>query len=423
MTKLNFRLLTICLATIAALAGLASELALLIDSPLYRSRNIMLLALFSLLLLACISTFFYEAKHRRHLAATEHMLRFERLMYNSALMTDCDYAYTVNVTDNKIHLMNRIGYLKDYGFDPALPFDDAMQITREHMQPTVLIGTQEVYYTKDLQAAFDDGKRLLEAVYYIPGTDLYKKKTVFLSQDEKTQTVYAFVVSHDVSKEQRAAARTRQALRTLTDAAEAIAAGDMDVQIDCSADGDVGVLAQSFRHTADHLKSYISNINTLASTDSMTGTKNRTAYLARITEIDLQLAKGMLSRFAVVMFDLNNLKYINDTFGHAEGDKCIIATAKRLRQYFPGAELFRFGGDEFVALLLNVPPTEIDDMIAAFEGSLLRRNKRQNVKLSIACGYAFYHESFDSCFADVYTRADAAMYSQKRKFKSDGAAR
>jgi diguanylate cyclase (GGDEF)-like protein len=185
----------------------------------------------------------------------------------------------------------------------------------------------------------------------------------------------------------------------------------------------VGVLAQSFRHTADHLKSYISNINTLASTDSMTGTKNRTAYLARITEIDLQLAKGMLSRFAVVMFDLNNLKYINDTFGHSEGDKCIIATAKRLRQYFPSAELFRFGGDEFVALLLNVPPTEIDDMIAAFEGSLLRRNKRQNVKLSIACGYAFYHESFDSCFADVYTRADAAMYSQKRKFKSDGAAR
>ena len=417
MIKFNFRIITILLATVAALAGLISEIALLIDSPLYRTRNILMLCLFSLLLLACVSTFFYEAKHRRHLATTEHMLEFERLMYSSALMANCDYAYTVNVTENKIHVMNEIGYLKDYGFDPTLPFDSAMQITRELMQPTVLIGTQEVYYTKDLQTAFDAGNRLLEAVYYIPDADLYKKKTVFLSQNETTQTVYAFVVSHDVSEEQRAAARTRQALRELTDAAEAIASGNMDVQIDCSADGDVGVLAQSFRHTAEHLKSYISNINTLASTDTMTGIKNRTAYLARITELDLMLGKGTLSRFAVVMFDLNNLKYINDNFGHSEGDKCIISTAKRLRQYFPRAELFRFGGDEFVALLLDVTPAEIDEMILAFEESLRRRNKRQSVKLSIACGYAFYHESFDTCFADVYARADAAMYSQKRKFK------
>ena len=418
MTKFNLRILTIFLATFAALAGLASEIALLIDSPLYKTRNIILLCLFSLLLLTCISTFYYEMKHRRHLANTEHMLQFERLMYRSALMADCDYAYTVNVTENKIHTMNQIGYLKDYGFDPALPFDSAMQITRERMQPTVLIGAREVYYTKDLQTAFDAGKRFLEAVYYIPAADLYKKKTVFLSKDETTQTVYAFVVSHDVSNEQRKAARTHQSLRTLTDAAEAIASGNLDVKIDCSADGDVGVLAQSFRHTAEHLKSYISNINTLASTDSMTGTKNRSAYLARITELDLQLAKRTLSRFAVVMFDLNNLKYINDTFGHSEGDKSIVATAKRLRQYFPCAELFRFGGDEFVALLLDVTPAEIDAMISAFEESLLRRNKRHSVKLSIACGYAFYNEAFDTCFADVYARADAAMYSRKRKSKN-----
>ena len=417
MFKFNSRILTIFLAAFAALAGLISELTLLFHSPLYRTRNIMLLCLFSLLLLACISTFFYEVKHRRHLAITEHILEFERLMYSSALMAECDYAYTVNVTENKIHVMNEIGYLKDYGFDPTLPFDSAMQITHELMHPTMLIGTQEVYYTKDLQAAFNAGKRLLEAVYYIPDADLYKKKTVFLSRDEKTQTVYAFVVSHDVSNEQRAAARTRQALRVLTNAAEEIASGNMDVQIDCSADGDVGILAQSFRHTVEHLKSYISNINTLASTDSMTATKNRTAYLARITELDLQLVKGTPPRFAVVMFDLNNLKYINDTFGHSEGDKSIVATAKRLRQYFPRAELFRFGGDEFVALLLDVTPTEIDEMILAFEESLMRRNKRQSVKLSIACGYAFYNKAFDTCFADVYARADAAMYSQKRKLK------
>lgn len=422
MSKFNFRYFIISLATLAAVTGVTSEIIILCNSPLYRPRNILLLCSFTLLLLACISTFFYEAKHRRRFEKTKHMLQFERRLYRSALMADCDYAYTVNVTENKLHTLNRLGYLQDYNFNPTLPFDTAIQITCECMHPTVIIGKSETFYTKDLQAAFDEGKRLLDSVYYIPDADLYKRKTVFLSEDKSTSTVYAFVVSHDVSEEYHASARTKQALHTLTRAAEEIASGNLDAEIDCSADGDIGILAQSLRHTVDHLKSYISNINNLASTDSMTNMKNRTAYLARITELDMLLAKKQLSRFAVIMFDLNNLKFVNDNFGHAEGDKYIISTAKRLRQHFPNAELFRFGGDEFVAILFDVSPTEIDEMIIDFEESLARRNKHLGYKMSIACGYALYHESYDVCFADVYSRADAAMYAQKRKLKGRASA-
>ena len=394
MSKFNFRYFIISLATLAAVTGVTSEIIILCNSPLYRPRNILLLCSFTLLLLACISTFFYEAKHRRRFEKTKHMLQFERRLYRSALMADCDYAYTVNVTENKLHTLNRLGYLQDYNFNPTVPFDTDTQIICECMHPTVIIGKSETFYTKDLQAAFDEGKRLLDSVYYIPDADLYKRKTVFLSEDKSTSTVYAFVVSHDVSEEYRTSARTKQALHTLTRTAEEIASGNLDAEIDCSADGDIGILAQSLRHTVDHLKSYISNINNLASTDSMTNMKNRTAYLGSI----------------------------NDNFGHAEGDKYIISTAKRLRQYFPDAELFRFGGDEFVAILFDVSPTEIDEMIINFEESLARRSKHLGYKMSIACGYALYHESYDVCFADVYNRADAAMYAQKRKLKGRASA-
>jgi diguanylate cyclase (GGDEF)-like protein len=212
--------------------------------------------------------------------------------------------------------------------------------------------------------------------------------------------------------------KNHHSLRALTHAAEEIAAGNLDVKIDCNADGDVGILAQSFQHTVEHLKSYISNINALARTDGMTGMENRTAYLARIAELDPSLAKKMLSHFAVIMFDLNNLKYVNDEYGHAEGDKYIIASAKLLKKSFPDAELFRFGGDEFVALQFNTSPAELDALILGFEENVEKRNKRHNVKMSIACGYALYDEKKDTCLADVYNRADAAMYAQKRKLKA-----
>ena len=158
MSKFNFRYFIISLATLAAVTGVTSEIIMLCNSPLYRPRNILLLCSFTLLLLACISTFFYETKHRRRFEKTKHMLQFERRLYRSALMADCDYAYTVNVTENKLHTLNRLGYLQDYNFNPTLPFDTAIQITCECMHPAVLIGKSETFYTKDLQAAFDEGK-------------------------------------------------------------------------------------------------------------------------------------------------------------------------------------------------------------------------------------------------------------------------
>lgn len=422
MVKFPYRFFTLLFATLTAIAGATSETVLLMHSVTSLTRSIPLLICFSLLFLACISTFFYEARHKRNLKRTEHMLQFERRMYRAALMTDCDYAYTVNVTQNKIHALNQIGYLKDYGFSADVPFDTAIAAVMERMHPVKLIGKNELYFTEDFKAAYDEGKRMLDAVYHIPEADLYKKKTVFLSKDKDTETIYAFVAAHDVSEEYRTSAKSKLALTALSKAAEEITAGNLDVEIDCSTEGDVGVLAQSFRHTVEHLKSYISNINALARTDGMTGMENRTAYLARIAELDLRLGKKQLSEFAVIMFDLNNLKHVNDEHGHTEGDKYIIAAAKLLKKSFPDAELFRFGGDEFVALQFATSPAELDALLLGFEENVDKRNKRHNVKMSIACGYALYDARRDTCFADVYNRADAAMYAQKRKLKASAKA-
>ena len=422
MVKFPYRFFSLLIATLTAIAGIASEIVLLAHSAASLIRSVPLLICFSLLLLASLTTFFYEAHHKRNLKKAEHRLQFERRMYRSALISNCDYAYTVNVTQNKIHAINELGYLGDYGFSTDVPFDTAMEKVFATMQPTMLMGKNELLFTKHFQDAYAAGKRMLDMIYYIPRVDLYKKKIVFLSKDEDTKTVYAFVAAHDVSEEYRASAKSKIALTALTKAAEEIAAGNLDVEIDCAADGDVGILAHSFQHTVDHLKSYISNINALARTDGMTGMENRTAYLARITELDVRLSQKKLSHFAVMMFDLNNLKRVNDEHGHSEGDKYIIAAAKLLKKSLPDAELFRFGGDEFVALQFDTSPAELDALIFGFEENIEKRNKRHNIKMSIACGYALYDKERDTCFADVYNRADAAMYVQKRKLKASAKA-
>ena len=120
-----------------------------------------------------------------------------------------------------------------------------------------------------------------------------------------------------------------------------------------------------------------------------------------------------------MMFDLNNLKRVNDEHGHSEGDKYIIAAAKLLKKSLPDAELFRFGGDEFVAVLQN---SDLENRDKLFE-LLVTTCKSTYVAdtqehVSIAYGFSVFDKDKDVQFADVFNRADNAMYENKRRIKS-----
>lgn len=151
----------------------------------------------------------------------------------------------------------------------------------------------------------------------------------------------------------------------------------------------------------------------MANTDLLTGLKNRNAFEVDIHNLETVKVK---SGFAFVSVDLDGLKRINDTFGHAAGDKYIQAGCKILKSYLPKqATLYRTGGDEFTIILKEVPREHILEMI---EKSCRRRRVdglSADTEIQMSAGYAFYDEETDASLEDTYKRADAQMYEQKKE--------
>ena len=140
--------------------------------------------------------------------------------------------------------------------------------------------------------------------------------------------------------------------RQLTEAAKKIAAGDLSVNLlQRMGDKDeVGKLAESFQQTVEHLQKYINYINGLAYRDSLTGVKNKTAYIEAESRFEEQMRLGR-PEFAVAVLDINGLKRINDTYGHDFGDMLIINACRIICKVFQHSPVYRIGGDEFAVIL------------------------------------------------------------------------
>lgn len=125
--------------------------------------------------------------------------------------------------------------------------------------------------------------------------------------------------------------------------------GDLNVTINHQSEDEIGILAESFRHTVSHLQKYIDCINDLAYRDALTGVKNKTAYLEAINLLE-QSIRLKRPTFAVVIFDVIGLKHVNDTYGHDFGDILILESSKMISRAFNQSPVYRIGGDEFVCI-------------------------------------------------------------------------
>ena len=103
----------------------------------------------------------------------------------------------------------------------------------------------------------------------------------------------------------------------------------------------------------------------LAYTDSLTGAKSRHAYVELEMKMDESISYKKLTKFAVVVFDINGLKKINDTLGHEYGDMLIIDAAGIMRNVFSTEHVFRIGGDEFIVVIEN--KTQKDTFLSVSE--------------------------------------------------------
>lgn len=210
---------------------------------------------------------------------------------------------------------------------------------------------------------------------------------------------------------------TRQLIRPLkelNDAAKKIAGGDLSVSLSHHTKDEVGMLADSFRQTVEHLQKYIDYINGLAYRDGLTGVRNKTAYKEAADRLEEKIRSTKLE-FAMVVFDVNNLKKINDTQGHDFGDMLIIDACKLIGKVFRHCAVYRIGGDEFVTILENWDYEHYNELLEQFQQALNEYNSsvRAGREIVIARGIAVYDEHIDLTVNDVFKRADNAMYRNK----------
>ncbi len=134
-------------------------------------------------------------------------------------------------------------------------------------------------------------------------------------------------------------------------------------------------------------------------------------------EIFTQLDKRTYE-YALIQFDLNNLKNVNDEFGHEEGDELIKRFASDLRKTFTeGETIGRMGGDEFIVIVSDVYEYDIEAKLKALEDNISEDNKEyEKVPVSVSVGYCLSREFEKPVAADVYKEADKRMYKQKEAY-------
>ncbi|WP_244331935.1 sensor domain-containing diguanylate cyclase [[Clostridium] hylemonae] len=207
-------------------------------------------------------------------------------------------------------------------------------------------------------------------------------------------------------------------LRELNTAAKKIAEGDLSISLTQQTKDEVGTLSDSFQQTVDHLQKYINYINSLAYRDALTGVKNKAAYQEAERRLEELMRQGC-PEFAIVVLDINDLKYVNDCFGHDFGDMLIMDSCKLICKSFPHSPVYRVGGDEFAVILEGTDYKNYVELLERFQTAVDEYNMHNDSdsRLSIARGIAIYNSDIDLVFSNVFKRADDAMYQNKKDMK------
>ncbi|MCR5327426.1 MAG: transporter substrate-binding domain-containing protein [Saccharofermentans sp.] len=167
-------------------------------------------------------------------------------------------------------------------------------------------------------------------------------------------------------------------------------------------------------------KKQIKNLSQRANYDALTSVRNKGAFTDYIENVQSRIDNGETADVAICIFDCNNLKQINDEYGHDKGDEYIKNACHFICTTFRRSAVFRIGGDEFAAVLMNEDFLNRDNLINIFN------NEQEAIsaaatdtwnRLHIAAGMAVYSSYTDSSLSDTIKRADDLMYERKRTWK------
>lgn len=206
-----------------------------------------------------------------------------------------------------------------------------------------------------------------------------------------------------------------------------ISDGDLDHRATVYRNDEIGDITIQLNEMVARLKNtmkellssqqYANAMSELATRDSLTGIRNKTAFAAHIQELQNRIDKKEEVRIAIGVFDCDNLKGINDQYGHDKGDEYLKAASRLICSVFKHSAVFRVGGDEFTAVLGS------EDFLnrASLADEFYRESDRINSaaehewdEAHVAIGIAVYDPRIDKAVSDTVRRADKIMYDNKR---------
>ena len=164
---------------------------------------------------------------------------------------------------------------------------------------------------------------------------------------------------------------------------------------------DIGEYSKSLKNEKDH--------------DGLTGLYNKSRFL----ELKKTLFRNQKT-IAVFNMDVNNLKQMNDVYGHEAGDRLILKAAESLKKIEARNIIpFRVGGDEFIVVAIHVNREEAERILKTWEEGLAELNRQDDgIRCEIACGFAFGGEDYD--LDEIFQSADEKMYADKKARKGEG---
>ena len=212
-------------------------------------------------------------------------------------------------------------------------------------------------------------------------------------------------------------------LKELTVAAEEIDRGNYKVKIEYKGNDEIGTLASTVNRLIEHLDGYIADLNTLAYADALTDVRSKSAYDIFAREMQARMDDPNDNpEFAIAFFDCDDLKEINDRYGHDKGDVYLKNSCHLICRIFQKSPIFRIGGDEFVVVLMGEDYQRREALRRHFiekssEISAFAKEPWENI--CVAIGVAVYNASIDQSVEDVLVRADHLMYENKRDRKNN----
>ena len=157
-------------------------------------------------------------------------------------------------------------------------------------------------------------------------------------------------------------------------------------------------------------------------TDALTGVKNKAAYDKKAEKLSWDIVNNV-AEFGIVMADLNNLKQVNDQFGHEHGNEYIVGGCKLICNVFAHSPVYRVGGDEFIVVLQGDDYLKREELAGKVREQFEEHSRDAGAKpwerYSAAVGMSVYKKQ--DTVADVLKRADQEMYREKARMKqTDG---